>query len=60
METGKKVAIKIISKQSLKKDKDPDGSVLQKKLEREIAIMKLVHHPNIMSLYDVYESNEEL
>lgn len=44
----------------MKKEKDPDGSVLNKKLDREIAIMKLVQHPNVMSLFDVFESQDEL
>ncbi|KAI3649906.1 hypothetical protein MP228_005538 [Amoeboaphelidium protococcarum] len=60
VETGQRVAIKIISKSSMKKEKDPDGSVLNKKLDREIAIMKLVQHPNVMSLFDVFESQDEL
>lgn len=37
--------------------KKAEGS---KKLEREITIMKLIHHPNVLQLYDVYETNKEL
>jgi len=55
METGFSVAVKIISKESLKMDKD-----LQEKVEREIAIMKLVSHPHVLTLYDVYESEHNL
>lgn len=29
-------------------------------LEREIATMKLVSHPNLLALYDVWESKREL
>ena len=50
---GKKVAIKIINKDKLSE------SVLQK-VEREIAIMKLIEHPNVLALYDVYENRKYL
>ncbi len=29
-------------------------------IEREIVIMKLIDHPNVMSLYDVWETAKEL
>ena len=29
-------------------------------VEREIAIMKLIDHPHVLGLYDVYESNTYL
>ena len=29
-------------------------------VEREIAIMKLIDHPNVLGLYDVYENNSYL
>jgi len=29
-------------------------------LEREIVIMKLIDHPNVMSLHDVWETDKEL
>lgn len=29
-------------------------------IEREVAIMKLVQHPNIMSLYDIWENRTEM
>ena len=50
---GKKVAVKIINKEKLSE------SVLQK-VEREIAIMKLIEHQNVLSLYDVYENRKYL
>jgi len=50
---NKKVAIKIINKEKLSE------SVLQK-VEREIAIMKLIEHPHVLGLYDVYENKKYL
>jgi len=50
---GKKVAIKIVNKEKLSE------SVLQK-VEREIAIMKLIEHQNVLGLYDVYENRKYL
>jgi serine/threonine protein kinase len=29
-------------------------------IEREIVIMKLIDHPNVLSLYDVWETNDDL
>lgn len=29
-------------------------------IEREIVIMKLIDHPNVLSLYDVWETNSDL
>jgi serine/threonine protein kinase len=29
-------------------------------IEREIAIMKLIRHPNIMKLYDIWENRTEM
>jgi len=29
-------------------------------VEREIAIMKLIDHPHVLGLYDVYENNTHL
>lgn len=50
---GKKVAIKIINREKLTK------SVLMK-VEREIAIMKLIDHPYVLGLMDVYENKKYL
>ncbi|KAJ3112433.1 hypothetical protein HK100_002341 [Physocladia obscura] len=69
IETNQKVAIKIIPKESLIRQSSSDsidsqGSGKQNKLnektEREITIMKLIQHPNVMQLYDVYETEKEL
>ncbi|KAH8025504.1 hypothetical protein HPB51_009444 [Rhipicephalus microplus] len=51
--TGRKVAVKIINREKLSE------SVLQK-VEREIAIMKLIEHPHVLGLYDVYENKKYL
>lgn len=50
---GRKVAVKIINREKLSE------SVLQK-VEREIAIMKLIEHPHVLGLYDVYENRKYL
>ncbi|XP_037569422.1 serine/threonine-protein kinase BRSK2-like [Dermacentor silvarum] len=50
---GRKVAVKIINREKLSE------SVLQK-VEREIAIMKLIEHPHVLGLYDVYENKKYL
>ncbi|KAJ3437878.1 protein kinase [Anaeramoeba flamelloides] len=53
--TKKEVAVKIISKTNLVID--------QKNMDRvrtEIAIQKLIDHPNIIKIYDVYETEKHL
>ncbi|KAJ6250240.1 serine/threonine-protein kinase gin4-related [Anaeramoeba flamelloides] len=54
-ETKKKVAIKILSKSFLS-----EKPQRRKKIEREISILKLLKHPNLMRLYDVYETSKYL
>src|SRR3989338_352087 len=54
-ETGVEVALKIISKDMLLKQREKIRWV-----QREIAVMKLLAHPNVLSLADVYESSESL
>jgi len=51
--TKKKVAVKIVDKKKIQ------PNVLLK-VEREITIMKLIDHPNILGLDDVYESKKNL
>ncbi len=72
--TGQLAAIKIVSKKdagmvratSLKAIDDnggigPDGERLMPfGIEREVVIMKLISHPNVISLYDVWENRGEL
>ncbi|EPZ31872.1 Protein kinase, catalytic domain-containing protein [Rozella allomycis CSF55] len=55
MDNGKKVAIKILNKALFAANEEQS-----RKLEREITIMKLIQHPNVMSLHDVYETKDEL
>eukprot|EP01103_Thecamoeba_quadrilineata_P014579 TRINITY_DN4382_c0_g1_i1.p1 TRINITY_DN4382_c0_g1~~TRINITY_DN4382_c0_g1_i1.p1 ORF type:complete len:730 (-),score=147.28 TRINITY_DN4382_c0_g1_i1:35-2224(-) len=50
--TGQKAAIKILTKD----DNNEKADLLKKMREKEIIIMKLVDHPNIVRLYDVYET----
>ncbi|KAE8853639.1 hypothetical protein HRS9122_00631 [Pyrenophora teres f. teres] len=38
----------------------PDGKAIPFGLEREICIMKLLDHPNIVRLYDIWENRDEL
>ena len=45
--TGEKVAVKILDKEKINKESD------KKRLEREIKILKLMHHNNIVHLYNV-------
>uniref|UniRef100_A0A3B5Q9N2 Serine/threonine-protein kinase BRSK2 n=1 Tax=Xiphophorus maculatus TaxID=8083 RepID=A0A3B5Q9N2_XIPMA len=51
--TAQKVAIKIVNREKLSE------SVLMK-VEREIAILKLIEHPHVLKLHDVYENNKYL
>ncbi|KAF9417894.1 hypothetical protein BGZ76_004470, partial [Entomortierella beljakovae] len=53
--TNEQVAIKIISKASL-----VNRAAVHRGIEREIAIMKLINHPHVIRLYDVYETDKEL
>ncbi|OAX81148.1 CAMK/CAMKL/GIN4 protein kinase [Emergomyces africanus] len=74
--TGQTAAIKIVSKRSATMaqsqsiaamDKNmerstcvPGGRVIPCGIEREVVIMKLIEHPNIINLYDVWENRGEL
>uniref|UniRef100_A0A8C0TRW3 BR serine/threonine kinase 2 n=1 Tax=Canis lupus familiaris TaxID=9615 RepID=A0A8C0TRW3_CANLF len=49
--TCQKVAIKIVNREKLSE------SVLMK-VEREIAILKLIEHPHVLKLHDVYENKK--
>ncbi len=52
--TGEKVAIKI-----LEKDKIQDKSDIER-VTREIQILKIVRHPNVIQLYEIIETNRQL
>ena len=65
--TGQQAAVKIVSKSifsnqtnssTIVGSNDPD--VLPYGIEREIIIMKLLHHANVLRLYDVWETNSNL
>ena len=48
--TGERVAIKILDKTKIRYDNE------QKRLDREISILKLLHHNNIAKLYSIINS----
>ncbi|CAK9441474.1 uncharacterized protein LODBEIA_P53420 [Lodderomyces beijingensis] len=74
VETGQLAAVKIVPKSNFKKLENPkykrysnelegDDEATQRLpygIEREIIIMKLISHPNIMGLYDVWENKNDL
>jgi len=53
--TGEKVAIKIVKKSQI--EQKPEAA---SKIRREIALMRLLNHPNILKLIDVCESKRHL
>ncbi|KAL1924784.1 uncharacterized protein VTP21DRAFT_4438 [Calcarisporiella thermophila] len=53
--TGQTVAVKIVNKASLQ-----GHTVLSRGIQKEIVIMKLIQHPHILSLYDVFENDHDL
>lgn len=61
-ETGQLVAIKIVSKGNNGGNQGTQGPVnsLPQGLEREVIIMKLISHDNVMGLWDVWENRGEL
>ena len=52
--TKERVAIKIIEKRKLRNEKD------KKRLEREISILKKLHHINIINLYSTIETKNQI
>ncbi|PVF92833.1 Pkinase-domain-containing protein [Serendipita vermifera] len=65
--TGKMAAVKILSLHPTLSSRSstvtPAGEKAEKVLfaaEREIAVMKLLDHPNLMKMYDVWSSRKEL
>ena len=52
-ETGEKVAIKIIKKKLFAQQPD-----LATKLQREISVMKILNHPNLLKFLNFYESEK--
>ncbi|PRP87212.1 MAP/microtubule affinity-regulating kinase 3-like [Planoprotostelium fungivorum] len=51
--TGEKVAIKCVEKQG-----NAEGDSTAQMIERELSIMKLLRHPNIITLYQVMETED--
>ena len=70
--TGKYAAIKIVSRKSAEMLRSTSLAVMDTMfrnenkgmiplgIEREVVIMKLIEHPNVISLYDVWENRGEL
>ncbi|EIW79280.1 Pkinase-domain-containing protein [Coniophora puteana RWD-64-598 SS2] len=61
--TKQMAAVKIVSKALLVKAAHSIGDTPEHMMlgvEREIVIMKLIHHPNILRLYDVWETTTDL
>ncbi|KAG2392973.1 hypothetical protein C9374_009550 [Naegleria lovaniensis] len=52
--TGHKVAVKILNRQKIQNSK------MDKKIRREIKILKLFRHPHIIRLYEVIETSTEI
>ncbi|XP_032828237.2 NUAK family SNF1-like kinase 1 [Petromyzon marinus] len=52
--TGRKVAIKFISKERIKNEKD------MCQIRREIEIMSSLHHPHIVSIFEVFENKDKM
>lgn len=66
MKTKQYAAVKIVSKNVLVNSRMSLSSLAEdherilQGIEREIVIMKLIEHPNVMRLYDVWETSTEL
>lgn len=62
--TGQLAAVKIVPKSIIGLDDSGNNNNQAKGLpygiEREVIIMKLIEHPNVMALYDVWENKGEL
>lgn len=64
--SGKLAAVKIIPKRntgqsSASKTSNPeDEARIARSIEREIVIMKLMDHPHVLKLYDVWETSNQL
>lgn len=58
--TGQKAAVKVVSKSELGEEHGAKARGLPYGIEREIIIMKLLTHPNVLRLYDVWETSKAL
>lgn len=52
--TGARVAVKIVDKEKLANHRE------QVSMAREITILKLLKHKNVLRLYDIYENEEKM
>ncbi|KAI8353999.1 kinase-like domain-containing protein [Blakeslea trispora] len=52
VKTGQEVAIKLIRKDNI------DSTSRMTKVEREISVLRILHHPNIVELFDVIETEK--
>lgn len=52
VETGQKIAIKILDKEKIAKKNDGV------RVGREIQILTTMHHPNLIQLYEIIETNK--
>lgn len=48
------MAVKVLEKTKIKDKKDID------RITREIKILKQVHHPNVVQLYEIIETDKDL
>ncbi|KAF8317788.1 uncharacterized protein EI90DRAFT_3084997 [Cantharellus anzutake] len=58
--TGKIAAIKIVPKLRSDGSVDAKAEKVMQSIRREMVVLKLIHHPHIMHMYDVYENEDEL
>lgn len=49
-----KVAVKVLEKSKIKDKKDVE------RISREIKILKQTHHPNVVQLYEIIETDKDL
>ena len=54
-QTGKQVAVKIVRKYLMQED-----VAVKQKVEREVKVLKLLNHPNIMKMHDVMQTSTHL
>lgn len=59
--TRQVAAMKIIPKVHLGASRvDPKAERVMQSIRREMVVMKLIHHPHVMDMYDVYEDKDDL
>ncbi len=60
--TGIKVAVKIINKKKMKSKNmiSKVHSLWSNQVKREIKILKFINHPNIIKLYEVLDTNNDI